>query len=251
MKNSLKILIKFLLRFGLYHGIRLACQFLFKNLDAIKLPNFEHTLSLRPDSSDVTLFYEIFLNNEYKLNFIKKADIVVDAGSNIGLFALMVKNEFPNSKLICIEPDSENYKILEKNLKPYENVILINAALWSHETKLRIYDKYNFGNYGLVVEEDDIKGEINAISLDSIIKQYELSEIDVLKIDIETSEKELFSTSNLNWLKIVKVVIIELHDWMERGCSKPFFNAINAQFDSYTYSHHGENVIIVNHDLDK
>lgn len=238
------------MRFGLLNGLRLCFQFMFNNLDNIQLPAFKHAFSLRRNTSDVTLFHEIFLNNEYNLNFIKEAQVVVDAGANVGLFALKIKNQLPDVKIICIEPDMDNFKMLQKNLSPYKNVILVNAALWSHETKLKIYDKYNFGKYGMVVEEDDINGKINAVSLDTLIKKFSLKQIDVLKIDIETSEKKLFSNNNLNWLKSVKIVIIELHDWMEKGCSKPFFQAINSQFSSYSYNHHGENVIILNHDLD-
>lgn len=250
MTNKFKIFIKFLLRFGLFYGVKLYFQFLFKNLKCIKLPNFKHSFSLRPNTSDVILFYEIFLNNEYNLNFIKDGKQVLDVGANVGLFALKIKNQLPDVKIICVEPDPDNFKILEKNLKPYKNVILINAALWTHKTKLKIYDKFNFGKYGMVVEEDETDGEINALSINDLIENFAIKQIDILKIDIETSEKKIFSTNDLNWLKLVKVVIIELHDWMEKGCSKPFFKAINEQFSSYSYHHHGENVIITNHDLE-
>ena len=79
--------------------------------------------------------------------------------------------------------------------------------------------------------------------------EHQLTQIDILKIDIETSEKQLFSENYSEWLPKVKVIIIELHDRMDAGCAKSFFTAINNCYTNYTYSTLGENVIITNLDL--
>ena len=76
-----------------------------------------------------------------------------------------------------------------------------------------------------------------------------LEQIDLLKLDIETAERELFSKNYQAWLPKTKAIVIELHDWITPGCSKPFFKAINECFDTYSYSSRGENTIIVNQDL--
>ncbi|MCQ4062169.1 FkbM family methyltransferase, partial [Klebsiella pneumoniae] len=73
--------------------------------------------------------------------------------------------------------------------------------------------------------------------------------VDILKLDIETSEKAVFSAGFEVWLPKVKMIIIELHDWMEPDCAKPFFEAVNKCFKSYTYSMKGENTVIVNNDI--
>mgnify|MGYP000361339186 CR=1 FL=1 len=49
---------------------------------------------------------------------------------------------------------------------------------------------------------------------------------DLLKIDIEGAEKELFSENTDYWLGKVNMIIIELHDWMRKDCSKNFYSAI-------------------------
>ncbi|MPN35170.1 hypothetical protein SDC9_182665 [bioreactor metagenome] len=46
------------------------------------------------------------------------------------------------------------------------------------------------------------------------------------------------------------MIIIELHDWMEDNCAKPFFEAINKTFKNYKYYINGENTIIINQDID-
>ena len=45
------------------------------------------------------------------------------------------------------------------------------------------------------------------------------------------------------------MIIIELHDWMEEGCAKPFFEAINKSITNYKYLVHGQNTIIINNDI--
>jgi hypothetical protein len=54
-------------------------------------------------------------------------------------------------------------------------------------------------------------------------------EIDLLKIDIERSELELFSRHTGDWLPRVRNLCIELHD---TDCRDVFFSALS----SYTYT---------------
>jgi len=73
------------------------------------------------------------------------------------------------------------------------------------------------------------------------MKQFNVDHIDILKIDIESSEKELFEENFEKWLPKVKVVIIELHDRMKEGCTRSFFKAmVNYKF---TMTHKGENIV--------
>jgi FkbM family methyltransferase len=161
-----------------------------------------------------------------------------------------MKNDFPSSKVISIEPDQENFEQLKLNMSQYEDVYFENCGLWSHETKLKVYDKYDQGKWGIVVEEDQENGTIPAISISSIIKKYGISRIDILKIDIESSEKALFSSNYQELFKHSKMIIIELHDLMLEGCSRTFFEALNQSIKKYTYMVSGENTIIINDDLD-
>ena len=68
-------------------------------------------------------------------------------------------------------------------------------------------------------------------------------------MDIETSEKQVFSSHYEEWLPKVKNIVIEFHDFLLDGCSKTFFTAINRCIDNYEFLAKGENVIIRNKDL--
>ncbi len=249
MKHKIKVLLTLIQYFGIWHGLKLQLQLLTGNTNSIKLPNYKHAFSLRKNTSDKSTFEQVFLNNEYHLDFIKNPKVIIDGGANIGLFTIKMKKDFEDAKIICIEPDTDNFETLQHNLKNYDSIFFENAGLWNKDTMLKVYDKYNCGKWGMVVEEDIANGNIHALSIESLMDKYQLTHIDILKIDIETSEKQLFSDNYSKWLPKVKTIIIELHDRMDAGCAKSFFKAINNCYTNYTYSTLGENVIITNIDL--
>ena len=98
-----------------------------------------------------------------------------------------------HSKIVAVEPESKNVTQLRKNCLNYSNISIEHAAVWSKTAKLSIKSPDAETNAFQVREVID--GDIQAISIDDIITKYDLPRIDLLKIDIEGSEKEVFSAS--------------------------------------------------------
>jgi hypothetical protein len=73
------------------------------------------------------------------------------------------------------------------------------------------------------------------------MEEHHLDSIDILKIDIEGAEKEVFAARPA-WLARIKMIAIELHDSKNIGCSRAFYTAL----DPYILSEYrrGENVIV-------
>jgi FkbM family methyltransferase len=155
-----------------------------------------------------------------------------------------MKSKCPEAKIICVEPDPENFEMLQKNVAPYADVYCENCGLWNKDTKLKVYDKYNGGKWAMIVEEDLENGAVPAMAMNTLLEKYNIEQVDILKLDIESSEKQVFSEDFEKWLPKVKMVVVELHDRMAAGCSKPFFEAVNKCFDKYVFGISGENVII-------
>jgi FkbM family methyltransferase len=246
MKEDLKLLLRSCLRLGFARGLLLFARFKLGRVTGLRLAGIRHPFSLRAGTSDIPTFGQVFFAKEYDLDLPKAPQIIIDGGANIGLFALLMKNRYPEAKIICIEPDPENFSLLQKNTAPYPGISCENCGLWNRDTILKVYDKYDAGKWGMIVEEDPLRGNIPALAMSTLLKKHGIQRIDLLKLDIETSEKQLFASHYADWLPKVDTLVIELHDWMEPGCSRPFFQAINECFADYTLAIKGENIIIEN-----
>lgn len=81
---------------------------------------------------------------------------------------------------------------------------------------------------------------MKAMTLGKIIADYQLNKIDILKIDIEGAEKEVFEDAS-SWIGKVEALIIELHEDMKSGCNRSFYNGSNGFDDEWR---RGENVFL-------
>lgn len=254
MLAKIKFCAKVILKLGFGDGV----LFLIRNQlnsKTVKLSNITHPIFLRPGTTDVNVFLQIFRDKEYHIDLGFEPEIIIDGGANVGLASIYFKNKYPNAKIIAIEPDSENVEALKANVAKYDHIYIKQAGIWSSKTKSKISNKYGLGKWAMVIEECDSEDKenalptINTVTIDELMEEYGLSHIDLLKLDIETAEKEVFSGNYMSWLPKTRVVIVELHDWMAPGCSKPFFSAINEAFNNYSFSQIGENTVIVNNDF--
>jgi FkbM family methyltransferase len=208
----------------------------------ILLSKYLHPVRLRNNTTDITVFYQVFLAKSYELNYRIEPKFIIDCGANIGLATVFFKNKFPNAKVIAIEPEDSIFKLLQENTQKYNDVHCVKSGIWDKSANLIIKES-NDGNWVFTVEEVDYENEstIAAISITEIMKKYKIDTIDILRIDIEGSEKEVFENNFEYWLSKTKVLIIELHDGLKAGASKSFFIAITKY--NFVMSRKGENLI--------
>ncbi len=230
-----------------------------KNNKHYSISNKIFKTNLRKDSSDIYVFDQIMINHEYEslVSLIHSnkfaANVIIDLGANIGLTTLYLKNAFPDSKIICLEPDVENYQMLQKNISLNNNnngVIPINAAIWHEETELQLDKSFRDGkDWSLSFKQIEGKGrvdKINAITLSSIIQSYSILRIDLLKIDIEGAERFILNKKvDLNFLSITKVIAVEIHD--EFNCREDIYAALRES--GFVLFNSGELTIGINPNL--
>ena len=218
-----------------------------KGEQQVKLRKVEHPIFLRTGTSDVPLLYHIFVEGEYNIKPAKDHDkikFIIDAGANVGFTAVYFANKFPEARIIAIEPEESNFRLLQKNTASYPNIRCIKAGLWNSTTKLRITNLQKDSKWGFQVEETNHDGPdtCQAISISQILSEEKAKEIDIAKIDIEGSEKELFE-KNTQWLSKTNLMVIEFHDRMKPGCSKSFWEAVKGmKFHKYRKR---ENIVLV------
>jgi len=209
----------------------------------INLKCAKHPFYIRGNSSDKLVIDQVFYQKDYdiSLDFVPK--VIIDCGANIGLASIFFKNKYPNCTIIAIEPEKDNFSILTKNLNPYNNLFTEKKGLWSESCNLEVIQGEDNLPWSFYVKPTKSKSEhtIEAICIEEIIEKYDLKEIDIIKIDIEGAEENLFEKNVEKWLPFVKVIIIELHDRFMPLSSRPFFDVLSKNKFSIYFK--GENII--------
>jgi FkbM family methyltransferase len=193
------------------------------------IPHFEQEILLRLGTTDVAAFQHVFIDHEYDFGLARQPSIIVDAGANVGMSAAWFSLRYPAAKIVAIEPEPTNFDVLRKNAKLFPEIIPINAALWSREGFVRIQDDGG-GHWGMRVADAKVSSgaTVRSITVPALLEQLGIDQVDLLKIDCEGAECEIFEDSS-SWIDRVGVICAELHDRFRPGCSK-IFETATAEF---------------------
>ncbi len=213
----------------------------------LKKHHLKHPIHLRIPSSDVPTYRQVFIDKEYAFQVEKAPEVIIDAGANIGLASVYFANKYPGAKIIAIEPEQSNFDLLKQNTSPYPNIIPVQAALWNRNEEINLVDP-GLGKWGFMTDgkpasgaaSDNVCHPVKAMTVDRIIQDYGLGRVNILKVDIEGAEKEVFSDTSA-WIDAVDAIIVELHERMKPGCNRSFYVGSNG-FD-HEWSQ-GENVYL-------
>jgi len=201
----------------------------------VTAPGSSHPLRLRLRTSDVSTFQQVFLDEEYALELSRQPNHIIDAGANIGLTSVYFAERYPEARIFSIEPEGSNYKLLESNVEPFPNVRPMKAALWKEDTLIDLVDP-GLGHWAFQTQGSGSRaqgnplGSVPGVTVESLMNEHGIQQLDILKMDIEGSEKEVFETSE-RWIDRVGVLIVELHDRFRPGCSRSFYAATEG-FDN-------------------
>ncbi len=222
-----------------------------ESLECVRSPHIGHSVYFRLNTTDVSIYWQIFVNREYDFPVGEQPALIVDAGANVGYSAIYYARRFPDSKIIALEPEPSNFQVLLKNVASYPNVIPLQKALWHTAEKLTFFappagragaQKDGF-HVALGGEPKSSTFEVECTTIPDILSDFCANRVDILKIDVEGAEKEIFAHAT-DWIADVDVIIAEMHDRIIPGCTRSFY-AATASFVSEL--HKGENIVVSRH----
>lgn len=191
-------------------------------------------IHLRNDPYDTQIFTQIFVRNELDIGYLRAPRTIIDGGANIGLATLYLKMKYPDAKIVAIEPEPANFDLLVRNTKGLRDVVCLQNGIWNKSCRLQIIDNGD-GNSSFVTRElsDGEAGEnvVNAITLEDAMKRAGLDDIDLVKLDIEGSEKQVFESGYEGWLARAHNVIVEIHPHLQRDVDAIVSRAFERDFD--------------------
>lgn len=162
-------------------------------------------LELRYGDIHYRFLLEVYVLNLYRADLLRKNDVVLDAGAGIGEFTVLAsKNVGPEGRIIAIEPNPDDYELLQLNIKKNNcaNVIPINVGLAGNAGKRRL--EFQGRSYSFRVD-----------TLENILDEVGLKKrINFIKMDIEGFEIEALDQS-IDIVKNSDTISIELHNTKE------------------------------------
>jgi len=139
--------------------------------------------------------YSCFRDEVVKLCNLKKDDVFVDCGSNLG----QEIDSFLDEGVIfdSYEPHPYFYKKLDLKYKNHERISLTNKAVWINSLNLEFYFKKPIKEWGdnhvsggaSLLRKTNHRGEnvsVDCIDIVDVVKKHE--KIKILKLDIEGAE---------------------------------------------------------------
>jgi FkbM family methyltransferase len=213
-------------------GVRQTLQYVVQRLRgaqiiALTVPGIRTPVFLRVSGSDTWVLWQALKGRDFDITLQNSPRLIIDGGANIGLASLFFANKWPDAQIIAIEPDPENCALLHKNCAAYSNIEIIQGALWPSNAELVVQNPDDFSFAFRVVEaSSSTSSSFTGVTVNDILDNSDKQCIDLLKLDIEGSEEQLFTFGYSNWLSRTKNIMIEIHG---QRCRKVVLDGLKNQ----------------------
>jgi FkbM family methyltransferase len=192
-------------------------------------PGVRHPVHLRLKTSDESTYAQTLLWGQYAFDLPFSPRIIVDAGANIGMASIYFAHKYPRAKVIAVEAEASNFAMLVRNTRPYPAIIPVHAALWNRDGEISVGDPdpaTGANGHWAFVTREGLGESVRAMTMRTLMTEMQIQSIDLVKIDIEGAEKEVFEDSS--WVENVGCLMIELHDRYRPGCSQAIESAMQG-----------------------
>lgn len=184
-------------------------------LNAIYFPKLPHSFSPFEALWIPEILQELWIKNVYKDIFGERTDmVVIDAGANCGLATQYFYDHC--KQIYSIEPSPEHFEALAKNkeVNGWDKVKLYNAALCNHDGSVTL--NINTGNRtanSITNEYGHGTVNVDAITIETIVKENKIEVIDFLKMDIEGAEDQVLESPGFAEVAPkIRAMVVEYHN---------------------------------------
>ena len=163
---------------------------------------------------------------------------VLDIGANIGLFTELALKKGA-SEVISVEINENAINIFEEIHNGKENVKLVKKAVYDKTGELTIHTDPNNSLVGSIFQ-DHTSGLsetmiVPSISIDDLLSEFDLEEVDLVKIDVEGSEYAIFDGMSDETLDKLNNIILEFHDNFGGRLRDSITKRLDSRFDYKIY----------------
>ena len=156
--------------------------------------------------------------------------LIVDVGANIGASTVRFANQFPKASIFAIEPLRRNFERLSFNTIEYDNITALEYALGADNRRVGIQDQSTIRSEWQAQVHNDFNSnsaEVEQIDMTTLLNRYQISHIDLLKINVEGYETEILKTFG-SWHRKVEVIAIAIRSSVN---FESIGNSMNSLFE--------------------
>jgi FkbM family methyltransferase len=218
----------YLRRFGFGPGLAMYLRTKFRRGEQrFSVPGMTYPVHMRTGTSDRSAFNEVMVKGWYDHPYPGTPRFIIDAGANVGYASMRFAELYPRADIVAIEPDGSNVEVLRRNIAPYPRVRSLQCGLWPRTTQLVIENPEAKSWAFRVREARPGEAGFAAVGIGALLDQQGAATLDILKLDVEGAELELFNDTGCHdWLARTNMIFVELHDRIKPGCTEAMENAI-------------------------
>ncbi len=170
---------------------------------------------------------------------VKKSNVVVDVGANIGWYTLLAAKKIGvTGKVVALEPENSNFELLKKSIEnnKFTNITPFKLSVSNRNGTQRLWlAKNNIGGHSTVTHNSDNAGvvDVETVTLDTFLLGLDVKFVDFLKVDVEGGEPEVIEGA-LEYIqsKRVKNILLEWNYefWVNK---KNLIKLLNDHYEVY------------------
>ena len=184
------------------------------SLATFQIPPLLHPLTIRQGTTDATAVTISVIRENYAQFFPSHpVKFIVDAGAYIGDTAAWYLSTCPEATVVSLEPDDENFQLLDENCRRYgPRSVRRKAGVWPRDAFLRVDSTDEKDSIAVHEVESGRPYDCLGLSLPRIMEDAGFDQIDILKCNIEGAEVPLFESDFEPWLSRTRSIYIQLHN---------------------------------------
>jgi FkbM family methyltransferase len=164
---------------------------------------------------------ELWLEHTYTHGFYQPSDgdVIIDAGANVGIFAIQMARENSRCRVLALEPFAENFQYLQANVARAcpANVTCREVALGADFGTGQMQPMGKRSLDHILQVDSEASNGVPIVPLSGLFDLAQAEEIDFLKVDIEGSERMVFAAATPALLTRFKRIAMEYHDLIVPG----------------------------------
>jgi FkbM family methyltransferase len=250
----------FIRQFGVLGGLKLLFA-IERNLPPISetirrydVPGYDRPFFVRDTIADHATFKQCLVTQQYDFRTFPHGErllrdyrlalsrgeipLIIDCGGNVGFATRWFARTFPEARIVVIEPDDRNFKVLTMNTEHLgARVVRLKGGIWHTSARLMITNP-DAGSAAFRVKELDVSESegLRAYTIAEICETQGIEAPFIAKLDIEGAQSTLFG-SNTDWVPKTHLITLELDDWLIpwQGTSRSFFRCISRYPFEYLF----------------